>query len=303
MKFDDKISVTGIYQSRLMLFVMDLFSEEYICKKAVNLGNADKLAIHSIINLENSVYLADSHNSKIYRYNYVLNEFSDVTVGRDPRHMAVDKDNMYVANFESDNISVIDLSNFTLTESIPAGIKPHDVLYDKNNDTLYVCCYEENEIMEYSADREIIRHFTTEGKPMHMFMLEECLIVMTYFINGSVHTKINFIDIKSGKIDKIVLIEGLASDFDIDYKRQLLFLINIVDKNLYIIDIAKKEILKTIFMGGYPENLAVGTDNVYVTNSKKNRITIIESDKLTASEIIQLSFTPSCIKVINQNQQ
>ncbi len=299
MKYDDKVSLIGIYQGRLMLFIMELFSEEYICKRCVNLGKNDKLAIHSIINSGNSVYLADSHNNKIYRYNYILNEFSDVTVGRDPRHMAVDKENMYVANFESDNISVIELSNFTLTESIPAGIKPHDVLFDMNNDKLYTCCYEENEIIEYSGNKEIIRRFTTEGKPMHMFMLDDCLIVMTYFVNGNVHTKINFIDIESNKIKKTVLIEGLASDFDIDYKRQLLFLINIDDKNIYIIDAVKKEILKTIFVGGYPESLTVGTDNIYVTNSKKNHITVVESDKLTASKVINLEFTPSCIKVIN----
>ena len=265
MKYDDKVSLIGIYQGRLMLFIMELFSEEYICKRCVNLGKNDKLAIHSIINSGNSVYLADSHNNKIYRYNYILNEFSDVTVGRDPRHMAVDKENMYVAN----------------------------------NDKLYTCCYEENEIIEYSGNKEIIRRFTTEGKPMHMFMLDDCLIVMTYFVNGNVHTKINFIDIESNKIKKTVLIEGLASDFDIDYKRQLLFLINIDDKNLYIIDAVKKEILKTIFVGGYPESLTVGTDNIYVTNSKKNHITVVESDKLTASKVINLEFTPSCIKVIN----
>jgi len=299
MKFDDKVSVTGIYQGRLMLFIMELFSEEYVCKRSIDLGKDDKLAVHSIINSGNSVYLADSYNNKIYKYDYVLNEFSDVTVGRDPRHMAVDKDNMYVANFESDNISVIDLLNFTLIESIPAGIKPHDVLFNKNNDKLYTCCYEENEIIEYSGNREIIRRFTTEGKPMHMFMFGDCLIVMTYFVNGNVHTKINFIDIKSGKIDKTVLIEGLASDFDIDYKRQLLFLINIVDKNLYIIDIAKKEIFNTIFMGGYPESLTVGTDNMYVTNSKKNQITVVESEKLITSKVINLEFTPGCIKIIN----
>ena len=130
-------------------------------------------------------------------------------------------------------------------------------------------------------------------------MFGDCLIVMTYFVNGNVHTKINFIDIKSGKIDKTVLIEGLASDFDIDYKRQLLFLINIVDKNLYIIDIAKKEIFNTIFMGGYPESLTVGTDNMYVTNSKKNQITVVESEKLITSKVINLEFTPGCIKIIN----
>lgn len=298
MKYDDKVSVTGTYQGRLMLFIMELCKEDYICTKAVNFGKEDKLAIHSIMNSGNSVYLADSYNNKIYKYEFVLNEISEETVGRDPRHMCIENDNMYVANFESDNISVIDLSNFSLTESIPAGIKPHDVLYNKANDKLYTCCYEENEIIEYSSDREKKRLFTTDGKPMHMFVEDGNLVVMTYFVNGNVHTKINFINIESGKIEKVILMEGLASEFDVDKSKKLLFVINIVDKNLYIIDTAKKETVKTVFLGGYPESLTVGEKYVYVTNSKKNQITVIESDNLKISEVINLGFTPNCIKII-----
>lgn len=298
MKCEDKVCVIGTYEGRVMLFVMELWREDYFCKKAVNFGKEDNLAIHSILNSGNSVFLADSFNNKIYKYDYILNEVSEVTVGRDPRHMYIEEDNMYVANFESDNISVIDLSNFTLTESIPAGIKPHDVLYNKKNQKLYTSCYEENKIIEYYNNREI-RQFYSDGKPMHMFVSGENIIVMTYFANGNVHTKINFINIESGKIEKVIVMDGLASDFDINYSQNLLYVINIEDKNLYIIDITKKEIVKLIFLGGYPESLTVGEEYVYVTNSKKNQITVIEKDNFTISNLINLGFTPSCIKIIN----
>lgn len=297
MKYDDRVSVTGMYQGKLMLFIMDLIDEGYICKKALSLGKQDKLAIHSIENFSNSVYMADSLNNKIYKYDYILNEFKEETVARDPRHMCIDGDNMYVANFESDNISVIDLSSFTLYESIPAGIKPHDVLYDNHNKRLYTCCYEENEVIEYSMS-EITRRFKTDGKPMHMFLHNDTIILMTYFVNGNVHTKINFINIKSGEIEKVILLDGLASDFEIDYRRNMLYVINIVDKNLYIIDIIKKETVMTVFIGGYPESLALGNEYLYVTNSKKNQISKVDCDFLFVCGIIELGFTPYCIKVI-----
>lgn len=299
MKKDDKFSVTGVYQGRLMLFIMELIGEDYICKKAVNLGHDDKTAIHSIINSGSAVYLADSYNDKIYKYDYAINELSDVTVGRDPRHMCIEEDRMYVANFESDNISVIDLPNFNLIESIPAGIKPHDVLYNKNNNRLYSCCYEENEIIEYSSNWEMKRHFITDGKPMHMYVSGNSIIIMTYFVNGNVHTKINFINIDTGKIERAIVIDGLASDFDIDYKKNILYVINIVDKNLYIIDVTKKETAKLLFLGGYPESLTVGEKYVYITNSKKNQITSIDSDDFSVSKSINLGFAPSCIKIIS----
>lgn len=300
MKYNDKISVTGVYEGKLMLFVIELHHDDYICKKAVNLGKVDKLAIHSIKNIGNSVYMADSFNNKIYKYEYESNDITDVMVGRDPRHMCIDdNNNMYVANFESDNISVIDLSNFILIESVPAGIKPHDILYDNASNNIYICCYEENQIIEYSINKEIIRQITVDGKPMHMFIAKDSIIVMSYYVNGNVHTKVNFISLKTGKIEKVLTLDGLGSDFDIDYERGLLHLINIVDKNLYIIDTEKKETVKTVFLGGYPEGLTVGKNNVYITNSKKNQIISIDSNDLDISNIINLGFSPNCIKLIS----
>jgi len=298
VKYDDVISVTGIYQGRLMLFIIELQGDDYICRKAVNLGKEEKSAVHSIMNSGRSVYLADSYNNKIYKYDYVSNELSEETVGRDPRHMCIDINDMYVANFESDNISVIDLCSFALTESIPAGIKPHDVLYSQDKKMLYACCYEENEIIGYS-DREPVARFTTDGMPMHMLWAEDSIIVMTYFINGNVHSKINFIDAESGKIEKVLILEGMASDLEIDYPRNRLYVINIVDKNLYVIDTAKKEIIKTVFLGGYPESLTAGEKFIYVTNSKKNNIAAVDKDSLNISKVIALDFSPCCIKIIN----
>lgn len=302
MKYDDRLSVIGIYKDRLMLFIIELLGEEYIIKKAVNLGKQDKLAIHSILNKDSSVYLADSYNNKIYKFNYLINELSEEAVGRDPRHMCMVDNQMYVANFESDNISVIDLTSFSLTESIPAGIKPHDVIFNKDNEKLYMCCYEENEVIEFTRNHEITRHFKTNGKPMHMFVFDSYIILMTYSANGDVHTKINFINLNTGLIDKVIVIDGLASDFDIDYKNKMLFVINIEDKNLYIIDILKKQIVKLIFLGGYPEDLTVGERFVYISNSKKNQIMAIDCDKYEIDHIVSLNFTPNCIKLIEDQR-
>jgi len=293
------LSVTGNSQGKSFLFILELSEEQYICKKAVYIGKSEKIAIHSIVNMHDCVYMIDSYNNKIYKYDMKLNEISETNVGRDPRHIALDENNIYVANFESDNISVIDIVNFTLTESIPAGIKTHDVLYDPNSKKLYICCYEENEIMEYSENREEKRCLKTNGKPMHMFILKGCLIVMTYFVNGNVHTNINFINLATGEIEKVIKIEGLGSDFDFDEDNDKIYLINIVDKNLYIIDMAKKELVKTVYLGGYPESLTVGKHYVYINNSKKNQITAVDKDNHTITKNLDISFTPGCIKVIN----
>lgn len=298
MECSERVFATGVSQGRVMLFIIELCGEEYICKKAVSLGRTDELVIHSIINFENSVYLADSFNNKIYKFDYYLNEFRETTVGRDPRHMAINNDTIYVTNFDSDNISVIDLPSFTLTGTIPAGIKTHDIVLNEKSNVLYTSCYEENQVMVYNTENENKRFIKTVGKPMHLRLSDNNIIVMGYYVNGNVSTKINFIDTMTGNIDGVIKIEGLTSDFDLDNENNMLYTINIVDKSLYIIDGSEKKIVKRIYLGGYPECLTVGNKNIYVTNSKKNQIVSIEKEGLYISKIIDLQFVPNCIKVI-----
>mgnify|MGYP000928632025 FL=1 len=296
--YDEKIVTTGISRGRLLMLIMELCEDNYSLKKVVNLGLSDSLAIHSIAFFENSVYMADSFNNKIYKYDGKSNELSETNVGRDPRHMCLDNENIYVANFESDNISIIDLNSFALTGSIPAGIKAHDVVYSQKNNSLYTSCYEENEVVEYAIDNGLRRSFKTDGKPMHLFLLNDTIIAMTYHVNGNIHTKINFINLKDGNIEDIIIIEGLASDFLLDYENNMLYILNIVDKSLYIVNESLREIVKKVYLGGYPESVSCGGNNIYVTNSKKQQITVIEKKGYNIARSIDLQFVPDLIKVI-----
>ncbi len=294
--YDEKIVTTGISQGKLFLFVTELSGEGLSFKKAFNFRTGDNFSIHSIEYFDNAVYMADSYNNKIYKLH--KNNFFETNVGRDPRHMCFDRENMYVANFESDNISIIELSSFTLTGSIPAGIKAHDVIYSEKNKSLYTSCYEENEVAEYNIENGKRRGFVTDGKPMHIYVLNDTIIVMTYYVNGKIQTKINFINLINRNIENIIRIEGLASDFLLDYDNKMLYILNIDDKTLYIADALLRNIIKKIYLGGYPESISTGPKNIYVTNSKKQQIHVIEKKSHSLSSSIKLNFIPDLIKII-----
>jgi len=295
----DKVVVTGYSQDRYIIMILELTDENnYVCKKIFYFSDMEKISTHSILNEGNIVYLADSFNNKVHMFDFNLNQYEETTVGRDPRHMCVNNENIYVTNFESDNISAIDIETFTLTGSIPAGIKPHDITFCKKTNNLYISCYEENQILEYNLINGNKKYYNTDGKPMHIFVDENNIIAMTYFVNGSIYTKINFINIKTQEIEDVIKIKGLASEMELDFENKLLYIINIDDKSLYIIDFYKRNILKKIFIGGYPESLSFGSNNIYITNSKKNQIAIIDIATFSIVKNIELEFSPACIKVI-----
>lgn len=295
----EKVVVTGYSKNRYLIMLLELTDEyNYECKKIFNFTDIERIATHSILCEGNIVYLVDSYNNKVSMFDFNFNQYEETTVGRDPRHLCINDENIYVTNFESDNISVIDLESFTLTGSIPAGIKPHDITFCKQNNCLYTSCYEENQIIEYDLQGGINKYFNTDGKPMHFFVKDNGIIAMTYFANGNIYTKINFINIETGKIEDVIKIKGLASDMDLDIENNLLYVINIEDKSLYIIDTKKRNILKRIFIGGYPEGLSFGDNNIYITNSKKNQISIIDIATFLTIKNINLEFSPVCIKVV-----
>ena len=77
--YDEKIVTTGISQGRLFMFIMELHKENYSLKKAVNLGLSDSPVIHNITYFDNAVYMADSFNNKIYKYNINTYSLSGLT--------------------------------------------------------------------------------------------------------------------------------------------------------------------------------------------------------------------------------
>lgn len=297
MEHVEKVVVTGYFRDRFITAVLLLPDDDsYECKKILFFTDTEKTSIHSIDISNSSIYMVDSFNNKIYKYDLDFNEQLETTAGRDPRHLFICNENIYVSNFESDNISVIDSESFSLTGSIPAGIKPHDIKFYEEDKLLYVSCYEENKIMEFDVQSGKSSYIDTDGKPMHIFIDESSIISQTYFVNGNIYSKINFINKNTHEVEHVIKIKGLSSDVDYDIKNKLLYVINIDDKSLYIIDTIKRSILKKIYIGGYPESLSHSSDNIYVTNSKKNQITIIDIQALSVLKNIGLEFSPGCIK-------
>jgi YVTN family beta-propeller protein len=63
-----------------------------------------------------------------------------IPVGQGPVALAFnpENENMYVADFNSGNVAVIDSSSNTIDETIPVGQGPVALEYNPNNDNIYV---------------------------------------------------------------------------------------------------------------------------------------------------------------------
>lgn len=89
--------------------------------------------------------------------------------------------------------------------------------------------------------------------------------------------------------------EGPDIDFDIDFTQKKLFLTKAVTKELFVIDLAKKKITKTIDLSNYFDsdniyNVAVNkkTNKVYIASSKFNKWIVVNG----ITDTVESSFIP-----------
>ena len=59
-------------------------------------------------------------------------------VGKYPTCIRYYKSNLYIVNSDSNSVSVVEESSFSLLENIPVGEKPIDIEVDEKNDKLYI---------------------------------------------------------------------------------------------------------------------------------------------------------------------
>ena len=71
-----------------------------------------------------------------------------IPVGSGPEPIVFDsnKNDIYVANYDSHNVSVIDDSTNTVTATIPVGNNPYGIAFDPHNNDIYVANYGDNTV-------------------------------------------------------------------------------------------------------------------------------------------------------------
>lgn len=300
MKLTDKILISGCCNKRTIIAIIKVYDNDTSEYEKILLGKTNCIyGLHSLYICGDNIFAVDSYNGLIYSYNLEKKDFKQTVVGKDPRHIAKIDNNLYITNFESDNLSVIDCKKFFLSASIPMGIKPHDIIEEVETKRIYATCYEQNYILEYDTITGERSKFKIKGKPIHMDKYEDDLYVISYHLNGNIKSKLSIIDTCNKDTKELCEIKGFVTSIKFDKKYKTLYMINIEDRFLYSYDLSLKKPCKLSYLGGYPEDIDIGQESVYITNSKKKSLTKINRKTKELTAIIDLSFIPECIKVFN----
>lgn len=299
----EEFIVVGSKDNSIYIVKIDYEHENYIIENVFNKNNNSNIMLHSCLLQENTLYMLDSYNNMLIKYDIKKDEYFECYTGKDPRHICKFGDSIYVTNFESDSISIIDDKSCCLTGTISVSSKPHDITVNNLNNKLYVACYEENEILEYDIAKSEKRYIELAEKPMHLILSNNYLYVMVYKVNGNTSSEIYIINLDNHVVEKKYHIDEMTNNFTYDADTKTIYILAIESGTVYSIDLNNEQIKKQIHLNGYLENVFVSNKHLYIANSSRNNISII--DKFNYRHIIDipLSFSPVHLSKIYTNDK
>lgn len=244
---------------------------------------------------KNKLLMLDSLANSILQYNLLTKELKECYTGKDPRHLCRCGNNIYVTNFESDSISIIDKEKFNLIGTLNVGIKPHGIISNYNNDKIYIACYEQNYVVEYNIVDLEKKFINLKCKPMHLVYDNNVLYVLSYILNKEIITELIVVDINKGNCVDSILINGLTDNFFLDKNTNKIYVNSIKHNVVFIIDLLTNSIEKELFIKGYLQDVYVDNKNIYILNSDTCNIEIFDKKTYENKKKIELQFSPKHI--------
>ena len=223
-----------------------------------------------------------------------------IGVGSNPWRVAVNptNGNVYVTNFDSNSISVIDGSSNTVTASIAVGVSPYDVAVNPNNGKVYVTNFNSgfNSMALTVIDglsNTVIASIDVEGA--------KCVAVNPS--NGKIYvttgSTLALIDGSSNRVTSTINLGGIPYDLAINPISGDVYVTNLATNSVAVIDGLTNSVTKNIDVGAWPLGVTFnpGTGYIYVANADSNTMTVIDASKGSVVETVPVGNYPLQVAV------
>ena len=208
-----------------------------------------------------------------------------IPVGSHPSGITLDYDNnndnplLYVANTDSDTVSVIDGTNKEIIEQFKVGHKPQDIAIHTQNDMAYISNSMSDTVSVIDLKNGNIKNITTKGNyPTGLAVNEKTNVI--YVANTDSDT-VSVINGTTNKLlNKTIKVGNGPTGIAVDTKNSLVYVTNYGDGTVSVINGTTNKLLnKTIKVGNGPTGIAVDTKNslVYVTNYGDDTVSVINA--------------------------
>lgn len=228
----------------------------------------------------------------------------EVKVGNHPAHIVFTSDGKYalVTNNEDNNVSVIDLGTYTVTNTVETGKGPHGFRISANDKFAYIANMGEDTVSVINLES-----FTEEKKikvgPMPVttgVTSDGKTLIATLNSENS----LAIVDLATDEVTKVEVGVGPAQVY-IQGDNKFAFVANQgtaenPSTSVTKVDLESKTAVATIETGKGSHGVVVSPDNkfVYVTNMFENTVSVIDNEQNKVIQTVEVGETPNGISIM-----
>lgn len=257
----------------------------------------------------NDAQATDSHSMDMtgsaFFYDTETNELiKEVKVGNHPAHIVFTSDGKYalVTNNEDNNVSVIDVNTFTVTNTVEAGKGPHGFRISTDDKFAYIANMGEDTVsvinLESFTEEKKIKvgptpvttGVTSDGKTLVATLNSE--------------NSLAIVDLTTDEVTKVGVGVGPAQVY-IQGDNKFAFVANQgtpdnPSASVTKVDLVSKTAVATIETGKGSHGVVVSPDNkfVYVTNMYENTVSVIDNEQNKVIQTVEVGETPNGISIM-----
>ncbi len=241
---------------------------------------------------DNSVFKMDLKNKKI---------IDILAVGSYPTCIKYFNKRLFIANTDSNSISIIDEESFSLVENIPVGEKPTYIEIDQNNKNIYVVNSNGYSIDLISLNGEEHHTIKLNNNPVKIAIFENQIYILSNINNGIINnSNISIINLKTFEEESCTEIEGVFSNMLKINGSEIIFITNMDNGCLYRMDIKGKNMLSKTYLKGMPNKLEWNKDNIlFISNISTNMLTLFHIKDNKVIKNIQVGKEPNGVLILN----
>lgn len=247
---------------------------------------------------------SESTTGKAVFYDTNSNELiKAVEVGHHPAHIVFTNDGKYalVTNNKDNNVSVIDLKDYTVAKTIPTGKEPHGFRISTDSKYAFIANMGEDTVSVVNMESFVEEKKMKVGStPVTTAVTSDDKILL-----ATLHTEnaVAIVDLVSGETKKVYVGDGPAQVF-IQSDNQFAFVANQgtvanPSNSVTKINLTTKEVDTTIETGKGAHGVVTSYDNqyVYVTNMFENTVSVIDNSQNKVIRTITVGKVPNGISV------
>lgn len=287
---------------------MKIYVSNYL-SKSISVLNYDSLKLEREIILDegiyphnfcintdkNIMYIPSSNDGNLYVLDLLknINKINDnISIGGSLNQIALCNGELFISNEDSNSIYIINENSLNPVGIITVDEMPHGFDFNKYNNKLYVSCINSIFCID-TTSKNIVKKVDTDFKSWHIKLDKKRSEIYTSTLDG----KVVILDEKTMNIKNIFNNFLLPVQISFSYKYKKIYIADLGDNSIKILDYCTGEYIKRIKVNGIPQGLEISKDEerIFVSDTQNNSVKVYNVNDDFLIKEVQVGKEPTTI--------